>query len=956
MTSQAVTSRLSGDGEKPSEAPLFDVPGFSRVPKAGLLWSRALVVGWIVLAVYLFDRLTFVLFDYWLLDSLGYTSVFWTNFEQGAWLFVAAFVGFAAGTIVPAYLHRVPSGARKLIVHLGLMAGIFAGLLLSREYLEFLWLTEGLDFGRTDPVFGNDLGFYVFSLPALQIGWFAVVAGLMLSLLSSIACAWLGRADQASARALPRLASFFGHVATPYTLACVAALGVWCAAGLYLARYNLLLVDNSDSGIFAGAQYVDVTGFFSNLNDYYFNILVVLAATVVILWLLLTLRRGLSDRDFAWSAGVRLGLLSLVALIAVDFAFKGAIIFRDSVAVAPNEPVIQLDYIQRHIDATLDGYGLDNVETVRFVPKGAEDPLPDAEELLASPTLKNAPLWPGFVSYLERLVDPQHAQRILQTNGDAMVYGPTLEIFRQQQKLRTYYNFMNVDWVRYMIGGEQKLFVSAVRELPLLEPVPWLAWWGQRFVLFTHGWGLTMAPAAEVSPGGQPVYSIADIPARTSHPELEVTVPGVYYGEGSATMAYSNVRQLKEFDFPTDEGRAENILPDDVNAGVRMDSLLKRVVFGWRSGQFFEIVFSRLIGPETRVHYFRTPIERLERVAPFLFYDTNPFAVTIDGRIVWMVNGMTTSRHFPYSKREVLGDKSDARSQFMRPFRTVNYVRDAVKATVDAYTGEVKLYKFADEPVADTFAAIYPDLFASKDEMPASVREHVQYPPQLFHLQFDDMYIYYQMKDPLTFFNMEDMFDDGDEVRGPIIDQGKPITFSIEPYQWIAETDGSPLPESAGRKTQFTMAMIFTPEKSLNLRAIPIVYQDGDDYGRLICLQVPKGHYEWGPEQADAAIDQDPDIARQFQWWNRRGTDVIRGHTVALIVDGELLYVEPVFLRSQQNSVTELKQVCVVFRGRAKMAPTLAAALRAAIDSFKSGDSDEPQPDDVLETTTAAVE
>ena len=186
----------------------------------------------------------------------------------------------------------------------------------------------------------------------------------------------------------------------------------------------------------------------------------------------------------------------------------------------------------------------------------------------------------------------------------------------------------------------------------------------------------------------------------------------------------------------------------------------------------------------------------------------------------------------------------------------------------------------------------------------------------------------YHMKDPMTFFNMEDVWDDADEVLGPVLDQGKAITFSVEPYHLIAEprVDGG-----ANQQPQFAMAMVFTNEKAVNLRSIPIVYQDGTDYGRIEVLQVPKDHFYLGPEQADAAIDQNPDISQQIMLWNRRGADVIRGHTTALVIGNEVIYVEPIFLRSQQNAVTQLKRVVVVFRGRARMGRTLEEALRQAV-------------------------
>jgi uncharacterized membrane protein (UPF0182 family) len=398
-------------------------------------------------------------------------------------------------------------------------------------------------------------------------------------------------------------------------------------------------------------------------------------------------------------------------------------------------------------------------------------------------------------------------------------------------------------------------------------------------------------------------------------------------------MAFSNVDRMKELDYPTDQDRAEMVLPPEVPAGVPVDSFLKRLVFGWRSGKFFQLVFSDLIKDTTRVHYYRTPLDRLDRVAPFLFFDSNPYAVSADGELLWIVNAMTTSDRYPYSLPEEMGDKSDERSAFPRPERMVNYVEDSVKATVDAFTGQVRLYTISGSPVIAAWSKIYPDLFVSAEKMPEGVRRQLTYSPQLFHAQFDDLYIYYHMKDPMYFFNMEDMWDDGDEVLGPIMDTGKAITFSIEPYAWLAETGGS-LPPS-GRPVQYALSMAFTPEKALNLRSIPIAYQDPPDYGKLSVLTIPKGRYVIGPEQADAAIDQDPTISQNFSWWNRRGTEVIRGHTALLVVGNEILYVEPVFLRSQQNPVPQLKKVVVVFRGRPVMADTLEEAIRLAVAGDK---------------------
>ncbi|MFN2386027.1 MAG: UPF0182 family protein [Thermoanaerobaculia bacterium] len=923
---------IEGGKTYPAPAAEFPPVALPSAPPAALLWSRVLTVASVLVTLFTLDQLTYLLGDLWLLRGLGLESVFWTNFRMGAKLYVGAFLLFGVAVAVPAFLHPVGRVARRKILQAAFLIASVAALIAALRYHEFLLGSTDVRFGKTDPVFGIDLGFYMFNLPNIWIAWRFLMVAALLFLVSSIACASSVR--RAAASSSGRIAGWLGRIASPATRAAIVLCGLIAAAGVWLSRYGLLFKDNSDSSVKRGAEYLDVTGLFSNLNYISVTTVIVLALTAGLVVMLSHLDRAASGRAAPdWRRRLRRVAAVALLLVAADFAFKGIVVLRDVVAVRPNEPVVQLPFIARHVDATRQAYGLDKVQEIEFVPNGPGDPMPAADALLSSPTLKNAPLWPGFTSYLERWLDKQHAQRIVQTQGNHMVYGPTLELFQQQQKLRTYYNFLGVDSVRYPINGETRMFVSSVRETPLYEPVPWLAYWGQRFMLFTHGFGLVMAPTAETNANGEPHFVSREIPIQADWPEISVRNPRVYYGEGSATMAFSNVDRMKELDYPTDQDRAEMVLPPEVPAGVPVDSFLKRLVFGWRSGKFFQLVFSDLIKETTRVHYYRTPLDRLDRVAPFLFFDSNPYAVSADGQLLWIVNAMTTSDGYPYSFPEEMGDKSDERSAFPRPERMVNYVEDSVKATVDAYTGQVRLYTISSSPVIAAWSKIYPDLFVPESKMPEGVRRQLTYPTQLFHVQFDDLYIYYHMKDPMYFFNMEDMWDDGDEVLGPIMDTGKAITFSIEPYSWLAETGGS-LPPS-GRPVQYALSMAFTPEKALNLRSIPIAYQDPPDYGKLSVLQIPKGRYVIGPEQADAAIDQDPTISQNFSWWNRRGTEGIRGHTALLVVGNEILYVEPIFLRSQQNPVPQLKKVVVVFRGRPVMADTLEAAVRLAVAEEK---------------------
>lgn len=929
MSSSAEAAGAAEIGTRTAELPAVALP---HAPPAVLLWSRGLVIASILVTLFTIDIITVIFADYWLFESLGMAPVFWTNFKMGAQLYVAAFVAFALAVGAPAYLHDVGPRARSFVVRSALLIASVAGYLAATNYSEFLLGGKGFNFDKTDPVFHIDIGFYAFDLPNIWIAWRYAAWAAFFFLAVSIACANTALARHNAPFAGGLRARVAASATRTVRLAWIL-LGVLVAAGVWLTRYDLLLRNNSDAAsIKRGAQYLDVVGLFSNLNYIWVTSFLIVAFTVAIAVVL----REFHDPSRTRSRQRLVRAAKLAALLVVaDFAFKSAVVVRYWLFVKPNEPVIQIPFIARHVDATRAAYQLEGIKEVDFLPNRPGDPVPSAETILSSPTIQNAPLWPGFTSYLERWIDRQHAQRILQNQGNATVYGPTLELFQQQQKLRTYYNFINVDSVRYRIGGEEKMFVSAVRETPLYEPVPWLAYWGQRFMMFTHGWGLVMAPASRLTSDGEPAYASWDIPSKVTYPELKVDEQRVYYGEGAATMAFSNVHGMKELDYPTDQDRAEIVLPQS-ETGIHIDSLWKRIVLGWRSGKFWELVFSDLITPETRAHYIRTPVDRLARVAPFLFYDSNPYAVAVDGRIVWIVNGVTTTDRYPYSLIEELGDKSDERSPFPRPTRWVNYVEDSVKATVDAATGRITFYKIKDDPVVRAWQKVYPTLFTPAEKMPEAIQAQLTYPPQLLHIQFDDLYIYYHMKDPMYFFNMEDMWDDGDEVLGPILDTGKAITFSIEPFACMLEPGNGVLPAS-GAKVQYSLAMMFTPEKALNLRGIPIVYQDPPDYGKISVLQVPKGQYVIGPEQADAAIDQDPYISQNFSWWNRRGTEVIRGHTTLLPVGKEILYVEPIFLRSQQNFLPQMKKVVLVMRGKPFMADTLERAVRDAVAWYQAG-------------------
>lgn len=922
-----------------SDTPVDDSSGSAipaslpTAPSPTLLWTRALVVASLLMGAFLLDQTSELLLGFWLLESMGYESVFWTNFWTGTVLMVSGLVLFTVAIGLPAFLHGVGRVGRRSVVWCGVLVGLGMGAFLASEYLEFLGPMVDIDFGTTDPVYGRDLSFYLFDLPAWEIVvetmFWVGVAGTVVS----VATALSGSRRDRRPPGVNRFVWTLARVGRPYTLVMFMLTGLSAAVYVWMGRYWLLLRENftdSTEGTGQGAEYLDVTGFFSTRNSLYVEALAVLALAIGVSLKLRSARRvvtaGRTPR--AKSFGVVAIALVLLPGITSDLVFRSFVAARDQLFVLPNEPVVQLPYLQRHIDATNTAFGLDRIQESTYVPPQGGEPLPDLEAMLADPAIRNAPLWSGYTSRYGRRVAPQYVQRILLAEGDMTVYGPTQEMLQAQQKLRPYYEFLDVDTTVYTVDGEPRMFASAARELPQDVIRPWLSAWGQRSFLFTHGHGLVTVDVAERTGSGEPVYGTGGIPTEARWPELAASEESFYYGEGATLPAFSNARGIAEHDRPTEQGRAEVTFAGE-DAGIVVDSLLKRLVIGYEGGNFVDTVFSGMIGEETRAHVMRRPLERVEQVAPFLALDTDPYAFVGEDKLQWMVNAMTWSDQYPYSGLALLGDNSDLRTE-ERPLMEVNYIADSVKVTIDATTGQTTLYKVADEPVVDTWAAVYPELFRDGDEMPADVRAQVQYPQALMSIQFNKIYPFYHQRDALTFFSSEDLLDDADEVVGPIRGESGAITFSQGLYNWMAAPSG-PMADSS-EPVQFALSKNYSPQDALNLRAIASVYQTGEDYGELSVMKVPKGRFFPGPEQADSAIDQDSFIAQQIGLLNREGVEVIRGNTVLMVVQGEALYVEPIFIRSRQNPVPQLQRVVVVLRGEAHMGRTVEEALRFAVE------------------------
>jgi hypothetical protein len=911
------------------------------VPRDAQVWRTVRFFVGAAYAWFLLSAVPSLVVRFWFLDSVGQAGVFWTNFTTQLALFVTGVAVFTLAVAGPIRRYARNPTLREAGLHVGLWVGIFAGWVWSYRYEEYLLAFNAGSFGEIDPLFGNDVGFYVFVLPAIRTTRVAVTA---------VATVWaifalVGRLDQIRSRDVgPQferpLWSTPGLLVTNSLNAAMFLLGLSLVANTFLARYGLLVKDNGDAGVRTGAAYLDVVGAWSTLNLIYVSTFVELGIMAVVGYSLHRIQRRDDDLSPASTPArafaLRVPIKIAVGLVAVDLAFFLGVVVKNHLVVAPNEPSIQIPYIEQHIAATTRGYRLNGIKTIDWKPPQA--PL-SVERLLASETVRNAPLLASWVSHLEEPPDVQHYERI-RASDSTLVYGPMLQVYEQEQQLRPYYKFISVDGVRYQVDGKKRMYVSAARELPtrgFAGPRQWLQHWGSSALMLTHGLGLVMSPVNELREEGGPIYTMAGIPPSVVNPVFEAE-PRIYFGEGAKDdYILTGLRDLKELDYATRQFRNESVHAPGVASGIPVDSALKRLVLAMHTMDINEFLFSRFIDhDQTRAHLYRTPLQRITTIAPFLFVDSNSFAFVADKKILWMVNGLTTTDDYPYSFREVLGDKADERAVEQFPERVINYAEDSVKITMDAYSGDVHFYKIADDPIVDTWARIYPGLFEPASDMPKGVEAQLTYPLQWFHAQFDDIYKRYHQQHPIEFYNAEDLWDDADEVVGSIgrgltefgtTDQ---MTFSYEGYNVLLDPADLPAGADIGAPgdLQYGMLMPFTPEGARNLRALVVALQDPGNYGRLLNFRVPQGVFVAGPEQADTLIDNDAQVNQQITLWVRHGSEVVRGHTLALPVGGDLLYIEPLWIASLQNPLPQIKLVSVVYRGRTTMATSLNEALR----------------------------
>ena len=733
-------------------------------------------------------------------------------------------------------LHIDPVRLRPL---LGVGAGVVAlliALYASGEWLSWLFYRHAVPFGQADPILGRDVGFYVFELPFLELVQGLLLVTLLMASLGTVAMYVLSGA----------VAVGRGLVVSPPARRHLS----WLAASLLLVLAFGAYLDipgqlTRPSGIVHGVSYVD------------------LAARLPALWVLVAasvigaaLAAAQAFSRSLWPVAAAGGLYALASVAGMGYA---AVVQR--FIVAPNEQVKETPFIVHNIAATRAAFALDTVEEREL----SGDTLLTRRDIDANaPTLKNVRLW-----------DHQ----------------PLLDTFGQIQEIRTYYDFVSVHNDRYLLNGEQRQIMLSARELNS-ESLPNRTWINERLT-FTHGYGVALGPVNQVTPEGLPVLFIKNLPPESAV-DLQVTEPSIYYGQLSNDYVFVKTK-AQEFHYPKGDDNVYTSYAGD--GGVPVQGLFRKLLF---SAKFrsWKILLSDDITAESRVMFYRRLTDRVNRIAPFLRYDGDPYLSISEGRLRWIQDAYTVSRQYPYA--------TPARNG-------INYIRNSVKATVDAYHGTTTFYLIdPQDPVAATLGKIFPELFRPLEDMPADLRNRMRYPEDIFSLQAA-MYATYHMSNPAVFYNKEDQW------QIPAIDSGgKPVP--MQPYYTIMKLPGEHAPE-------FIQMLPFTPARKDNLAAWLVARTDGERYGRLAVFQLPKQKVIFGPRQVVGRINQDEAISPQITLWNQQGSEVIQGTLLVIPIEESLIYVRPLYLKASGGRIPELKRVIVAHQNRIVMEDTLEAAL-----------------------------
>src|SRR5215475_7694161 len=819
----------------------------------------------IVILIAAFQSISFYVESLWY-GSLGFLSVYWYRLRAQSTLFLlAAIVTAFALWLIFRLVTPPPGQVRRPFLQFGQEAILIPGRDTLKRAALLVAIVIGLFFGisfsadwSTYAVFINRTATPGISDPVFgrSLSFYLFTLPVIESLAGwFLAISGIGLVAAVFLSITDMTATFKG-VSLGVTLVLIAA-----AFQAYVSRYALLYDQNT---LFTGVRYVDDKIIIPGLS-FVIGALLLGAAIAAA-----NIRLG-RIRNLAFAIGVP-ALTYLIAGVLAPF-------YVTTFVVRPNELVRERPYIGNNIESTRKAFALDHIEEVPFEPRltnAVFDPAGHPE------TLDNIRLWDW---------------RALQAT------------LRQIQEIRTYYEFPDIDVDRYEINGKPEAVMLAARELSLNKLPSGSQNWINERLIYTHGFGVTMSPVSRFTKEGLPEFILSNMPVESTQPGIRVTRPEIYFGELTDLPVYVKTRQ-KEFNYP--EGEANNYTTWEGTGGIRMGSILRRLIIAWSIGDISKVPFSDDITADSVLLMRRNIRERVAELAPFLLFDEDPYIIVGgDGRLYWMMDAFTASDRYPYSRHVNLGG------------RDLNYIRNSVKAVIDAYNGTVRFYVFdSADPLIGAYRKMFPALFTDARDMPDFLRVHVRYPQLLFQVQAN-IYSTYHVENEQVFYSREDVWTIAQQGRGQ---QGQSTADTIEPFFVSLRFPGD-------KQQEFVSILPFTPANRNNLIGWMAGRSDADKYGTLRAYRFPKTRFVDGPLQIQARIDQDPQLSSQLTLWNQQGSTVIRGNLLVIPLEDTLLFVEPIYLKAERSPMPALQLVVLATQDHLAYAPRFPEALARLLES-----------------------
>jgi uncharacterized membrane protein (UPF0182 family) len=746
---------------------------------------------------------------------------------------------------------------------------VIFGAIAQGNWLAILRYFNGQPFGVSDPVFNNEIGFYVFSLPFWQAfrGWF-VGALIVVFIATAVTYAISYGAQRLKFDFSRRVLFHMGGL-----VMVILALFAW---GYWLGIWELVF---SERGVVFGASYADIN---AKVPAQWFLLVFVVLFIGLIVYAILR-------KKWRWPLYGIAGWILAIILVGVAYPW---LIHRFQ--VQPSELDKERPYIEYNIEYTREAFGLTQIEEQSF----PAEPAPTDQDIIDNEvTINNIRLWD---------------------------HRPLKDTYNQIQSIRLYYDFNDIDVDRYTINGEYRQVMLSARELSADKLASEAQTWVNRKLQYTHGYGVVLSPVNEISAEGLPNLFLKDIPPVG---DIGIDRPQIYYGE--KTDDYIIVRtNTQEFDYPSGN---ENVFGEyEGEGGISLDGFFRKLAYAWQFGDI-NILISGELNSESLVLYHRNIQERVNRLAPFLELDADPYLVIADGKLLWIQDAYTTTDRYPYSEPVAT---SGGR---------INYIRNSVKAVIDAYDGSVTFYVVEpDDALIQTYQSIFPDLFVPADRMPESLKVHLRYPEGMFDIQAS-VYQSYHMKDARVFYNKEDLWAKPKEVYS-----GQEQL--MEPYYVIMRLPHEDMEE-------FLLMLPFTPVNKNNTIGWLAARCDGENYGTLLAYDFPKDRLIYGPSQIENRIQQDTVITEQFALWDRGGSRVIRGNLLLIPIGESNLYVEPVFLQATSGGLPELKRVIVAAGDKIVMESTLMDSIDKIFGEGATVPVEpEPEPEQPTELPTEPEE